>query len=67
MFTKAQIQVDAIFALENMELTENRKLIRQAIHSGKISNAQAYDELLSYIKANKTVDGFVESRSWINV
>lgn len=66
MFTKAQNQVDAIFALENMELTDNRKVIRQAVNSGKVSNTQAYDELLSYIKANKTVDGFVESRSWAN-
>lgn len=66
MFTKAQIQVDAIFSLENMELTEDKKIIRQAVNSGKISNSQAYDELLSYIQTNKKLDGFIESRSWTN-
>ncbi len=58
-------QVDAIFALEGFEKTEQSKKIDEAVLAGRVSNQQAIDEMIAYVKEHKTTDGFfIESREW---
>ncbi len=58
-------QRDAIFALESFHPTEQTKQIDLAVLSGRVSNAQAIDEMLHYIAQHHSLVGFAESRSWL--
>ncbi len=57
-------QTDAIFALEGFEPTDQIRAIDAAVLAGRISYAQAAQEMKQYTLQHKTVDGFVASRSW---
>ena len=57
-------QVDAIFALEGFEKTEQSRKIDEAVLSGKVSRQQVIDEMLIYVKEHKTTRDFIESRTW---
>lgn len=57
-------QVDAIFALEGFEKTEQSRKIDEAVLSGRVSRQQVIDEMLIYVKEHKTTRGFIESRTW---
>lgn len=57
-------QTEAVFALEGMTPTAQDKAIDAAILAGKVSPEQAREELLTYVTAHKTVNGFIESRGW---
>ena len=57
-------QVDALFALERFEKTEQSRKIDEAVLAGRVSNQQAIDEMIAYAKERKTTDGFIESREW---
>jgi len=57
-------QVDAIFALEGFEKTEQSSKIDEAVLAGRVSNEQVIIEMIDYVKLHKTTDGFIESRSW---
>lgn len=57
-------QVDAIFALEGFEKTEQSRKIDEAILAGRVFNQQVIDEMIAYVKEHKTTDGFIESREW---
>lgn len=57
-------QVDAIFALEGFEKTEQSSKINEAVLAGRVSNEQVIIEMIDYVKLHKTTDGFIESRSW---
>lgn len=60
----AMEQTDGIFALEGFTPTEQRKQICAAILAGKVTHQQVIAELLDFAKQHKTVEGFVESRTW---
>lgn len=57
-------QTEAIFALEDLQPSAQDKAIDAAILNGRVSPEQAREELLAYVRANKTVKGFIESRPW---
>lgn len=57
-------QMEAVFALEDMYPTAVDKAIDAAILAGRISPEQAREELLAYIIAHKTSDGFIEACAW---
>ena len=57
-------QVDAIFALEGFEKTEQSRRIDEAILAGRVTTQQVIDEMLAYAKEHKTTRGFIESREW---
>ena len=57
-------QVQAVFALEGMEPSEQDKGVIAAILAGRVSPEQAREESLAYITEHKTLDGFIESRPW---
>ena len=63
-YRKVCEQVDAIFALEGFQPTEQSKAIDEAVMAGRVTNRQAREEMVAYIKQHGTVDGFVASRSW---
>ena len=58
-------QVDAIFALEGFEKTEQCRKIDEAVLDGRVTRAQVIEEMREYAMEHKTTDGFVESRKWI--
>lgn len=57
-------QRDAIFALESFQPTEQTQKIDLAVLSGRVSNAQAIDEMRLYIQQHRSLVGFVETRTW---
>jgi hypothetical protein len=61
---KAIAQTDAIFALEGFEKTARARAIDAAVLAGRITFGQAADEMREYVTVNKTLDGFIESRTW---
>ena len=63
-YAEAMRQTEAIFALEGMYPTEQDKAITAAILDGRVSPEQAREELMAYLRANKTGSGFIESREW---
>ncbi|RYX80212.1 hypothetical protein EON83_29560 [bacterium] len=63
-YSVATEQAEAVFALEDMAPTAQDRAITAAIIAGKVSPEQAREELQGYLMANKTVVGFIESRSW---
>jgi len=64
VYRKACEQTDAIFALEGFEPTEERKAIREAVMTGRVTLDQVISEKVEYAKQHKTIDGFLESRMW---
>lgn len=62
---KAFAQTDAIFALEGFEPDADMHAIREALLAGRVTQAQVIREKLDFIKINKTLDRFNQSRSWI--
>ncbi len=62
---KAFAQTDAIFALEGFEPDADMQEIREALLAGRVTQAQVIREKLDFIKINKTLDRFNQSRSWI--
>lgn len=63
---EAMKQVDAIFALEGFQPDRLSIAIDAAVFSGRITNGQAADEMVLYAKEHKSLDGFHESRDWLN-
>ena len=55
--------VDAIFALEGFEPTVTKRKTDKAVLAGIGTYSEAAQELIQYVKKNKTVDGFVYSKS----
>lgn len=58
-------QTDAIMALEGFQKTALSKTIDDAVISGLVTNSQAADEMVAYAKTHKSLDGFLESRTWL--
>ena len=58
-------QVDAIHGIEGFEPTELQQRIRAAILAGRITSAQAAKEMSAYVAEHRTLEGFLESRSWL--
>ena len=61
---EAMAQVNAIFALEGFEPTAEDAVIDAAIVDGRVSIPQLIAEMSGYVREHKTMNGFVESRSW---
>lgn len=59
------VQVDAIHRLEGFEPTELQNRIRIAILEGRVTSAQAAKEMSAYAAEHRTLEGFLESRSWL--
>jgi hypothetical protein len=57
-------QVDAIFALEEFEPTEQSRAIDAAVLAGRVTEAQVIEEMREYAIKHKTTRGFIESRAW---
>jgi len=57
-------QTDAIFALEGFEPTDQTRAIDAAVLAGRVTNAQAVEEMVEFAKKHKTTDGFIQSRAW---
>ena len=57
-------QVDAIHRLEGFEPTQLQKRLRKAILDGRVTSAQAAKEMSAYAAEHRTLEGFLESRSW---
>lgn len=57
-------QRDAIFRLEGFEPNADTRAIDEAILAGRVTAKQAADEMVAYVRQHKTVDGFIQSRSW---
>lgn len=66
VLTEAEVieQVDAIFALEGFEKTDQGRKIDEALLAGKVSRQQVINEMIAYAKEHKTTSGFIESRTW---
>ena len=62
---KAMAQTDAIFALEGFEPTPETRVINAAVLDGRVTFAQAIAEVCAYVREHKTMNGFIESRSWV--
>jgi hypothetical protein len=58
-------QVDAIHRLEGFEPTELQRRVRIAILDGRVTSAQAAKEMSAYVAEHRTLEGFLESRSWL--
>ena len=56
-------QVDAIFAFEGFEPSRNILEIDKSVLAGVGSYAESADELIEYVKKNKSVDGFIYSKT----
>ena len=62
---EAIAQTDAIFALEGFEPTPVTRAIDAAVLDGRVTFAQAIAEMCAYVREHKTMNGFIESRSWV--
>lgn len=58
-------QVDAIFRLEGFEPTAMERAMDAAVLAGRVTTSQIIKEMREYIMQHKTLDGFIQSRSWI--
>lgn len=63
-FGEALRQAETISRLEGLEPDALTRAIHKAILAGRVSSAQAVDELCEYAKSHQTLDGFIESRQW---
>lgn len=57
-------QAEGISRLEGLEPDALTRALHNAIAAGRVSSAQAVDELCDYAKTHGTLDGFMESRPW---
>ena len=57
-------QVDAIFRLEDSEPTAAHHAMDAAVLAGRITTAQLIEEMVEYTTQHKTMDGFIQSRTW---
>ena len=62
---KAMAQTDAIFAPEGFEPTPETRVINAAVLDGRVTFAQVIAEVCAYVREHKTMNGFIESRSWV--
>ena len=62
---EAMAQTDAIFALEGFEPTPESRVVNAAVLDGRVTFAQAIAEVCAYVREHKTMNGFIESRSWV--
>lgn len=58
-------QGNAIMALEGFQPDALTNAIDMAVIAGRVTHGQAADEMASYAKEHKSLDGFLESRTWI--
>jgi hypothetical protein len=61
---EAMAQTDAIFALEGFEPRPETRVINAAVLDGRVTFAQVIAEVCDYVREHKTMNGFIESRSW---
>ena len=61
---EAMRQRDAIFRLEGFEPTDMSRAVDAAVLAGRVTNKQAGDEMVAYVKEHKTLEGFLQSRHW---
>ncbi|OCG21096.1 hypothetical protein A9G11_09170 [Gilliamella sp. wkB108] len=54
----------AILALEGLYPNEIDDAIEEAVLDGRVTERQAVEECLGYVKKHKTQKGFLESREW---
>ena len=57
-------QVDAIFRLEDSEPSAAHRAMDAAVLAGRITTAQLIEEMVEYTTQHKTMDGFIQSRTW---
>ncbi len=58
-------QRDGIMSLEGLEPTSFRKKIDEALLAGRVDVLTADKELVEWIQEHKSLDGFLETRRWI--
>jgi hypothetical protein len=63
-YIEAIRQTDAIFALEGFAPTDLIQRTDVAVLCGRVTRAQVAEEIREYASANKTLTGFIESRTW---
>lgn len=63
-FGEALKQAENISRLEGLEPDALTRALHAAIAAGRVSSAQAVDELCEYARIHQTLDGFMESRPW---
>jgi len=61
---KAIERVDAIFALEGFTPNADKRAIDNAVLAGKITPAKVVEEIVAYVQIHKSMEGFIDSRSW---
>lgn len=60
----ASANTDAIFALDDIPSTWQDRAITDAIVAGRVHPEQVREEMLAYVREQKSLHGFVESRGW---
>jgi len=63
-YSAAMADTEAVFALEDMKPSPQDMAITAAIVAGLVAPERAREELLAYVLAHKTVQGFIDSRLW---
>ncbi len=61
----ALAQRDGIMSLEGMEPTPFRKKIDEALLAGRVDVRTVDKELDAWVQEHKTLEGFLETRSWM--
>ena len=57
-------QVENIFHLEGFSTSSEQQCLLDAIGKNKVTESGAYEEMLSYVQQNKTIECFIDSRTW---
>ena len=57
-------QIDAIFRLEGLEPTAMDRAMDAAVLDGRVTTAQVIKEMREYVMQYKSMDGFIQSRTW---
>ena len=57
-------QIDAIFRLEGLEPTAMDRAMDAAVLAGRVTTAQVIKEMREYVMQYKSMDGFIQSRTW---
>ncbi len=57
-------QTDAIFRLEGLEPTAMDRAMDAAVLAGRVTTAQLIEEMREYVMQYKSMDGFIQSRTW---
>lgn len=63
-FGEALRQSETISRLEGLAPDALTPSLHEAIAAGRVSSAQAINELCEYAKRHQSLDGFIESRQW---